>query len=313
MRFDLVDLRLFVRVATYGNLTKAAQDLPMALAAASARIKALEKTLNTRLIERKSRGVQLTPAGSVFLARALAILQEASKLAEDLMEFGDGTRGNIRLFANTNSINEFLPELLSSFLARNPRINIDLEEHLSQDIVRAIDEGRADLGVIAGNVNTRKLETHPFRQDRLVVIVPSNHPLSKEREVRFSQVLEWDFVGLGVRSAVQIYLGQMATLLARSIRVRVQLLSFDAVCRMVAAGVGVSVVPETTAQRLQKSTGIRIVDIKEDWAKRDLKLIVRSLGDLAPYSRKFFEHLKSPTQLEAPKLSSREAKLAQKQ
>lgn len=312
MRFDLVDLRLFVRVATFGNLTKAAQDLPMALAAASARIKSLEKTLNTRLIERNSRGVQLTPAGSAFLSHALAILQEASKLAEDLMEFGEGTRGNIRLFANTNSINEFLPELLSAFLAQNPRINIDMEEHLSQDIVQAIDEGRADLGVIAGNVNTRQLETHPFRQDRLVVIVPFNHPLSEKQEVRFSQVLEWDFVGLGNRSAVQVYLGQMATLLARSIRVRVQLLSFDAVCRMVAAGVGVSVVPETTAQRLQKSTEIRIVGLKEDWAKRDLKIIVRSLGELAPYSRKFFEYLKSPTRFEEEKLSSRETKLAKK-
>ena len=305
MRFDLVDLRLFVRVATYGNLTKAAREFPMALAAASARIKSIEESLDTRLLERRSRGVQLTPAGSVFLAHALAILQEASKLGEDLIEFGEGTRGNIRLFANTNSINEFLPDLLSSFLARNPRINIDMEEHLSQDIVQAIDEGRADIGVIAGNVNTRRLETHPFRQDRLVVIVPANHPLSKEREVRFSQVLEWDFVGLGVRSAVQIFLGQMANLLARNIRVRVQLMSFDSVCRMVAAGVGVSVVPQTTAHRVQGGTEIRIVNLKEDWARRDLKLIVRSLGDLAPYSRKFFDHLKCPKQQERARLPPR--------
>ena len=312
MRFDLVDLRLFVRVATYGNLTKAAQDLPMALAAASARIKSIEDSLNTRLLERRSRGVELTPAGSVFLAHALAILQEASKLGEDLLEFGEGTRGNIRLFANTNAINEFLPDLLSTFLAQNPRINIDMEEHLSQDIVQAIDEGRADLGVIAGNVNTRQLETHPFRQDRLVVIAPSNHPLAKEGGIRFSQVLDWDFVGLGVRSAVQIYLGQMATLLGRGIRIRVHVLSFDAVCRMVAAGVGVSVVPATTAHRLQKSIEFKIVELKEEWAKRDLKLIVRSLEELAPYSRKFFDHLESPPQLTAPKLSPREARLAPK-
>jgi len=291
MRFDLVDLRLFVSVASHGNLTKAAQGLPMALAAASARIKSLESSLKTPLLERGSRGVQLTPAGEAFLARAVAILNEASKLREDLLEFGKGTRGNIRLFANTNSINEFLPELLTTFLSQHPRINVNLEEHLSHDIVRAIDEGRADLGVIAGNVHTRELETYPFRQDRLMVIVPSNHALGNKKAIRFSEVLDMDFVSLGVRSALQIYLAQMAALLARDIRARVHVQSFDAVCRMVAAGVGISVVPKSTARRFQKSTGIRMVELKEDWAQRDLKLVVRSWAGLAPCSRKLFNHL----------------------
>lgn len=262
----------------------------MALGAASARIRALEHSLGMRLLERRSRGVELTAAGEVFLAHALAMLQQASKLSEDLMEFGAGIRGNIRLFANTNS-NEFLPDLLSTFLAQNPRINIDMEEHLSQDIVQAIHEGRADLGVIAGNVNTRGLETAPFRQDRLVVITPIDHALAKEPEVRFSQVLDFPFVGLGERSAVQTYLTQKATLLARSMRVRVHMKSFDAACRMVAAGVGVSVVPESAARRLQRSADIQIVVLAEDWARRELKLVVRSLDGLAPYSRKFFDHL----------------------
>lgn len=295
MRFDLVDLRLFVSVAACGNLTRAAESLPIALGAASARIKALEESLRTPLLERKSRGVVLTPAGDAFLERALAILRETASLREDLHRFRTGMRGRIRLFANTNAINEYPPNLLSRFLTEHPEINVEMEEHTSQDIVRAVDEDRADLGIIGAGINTRRLEIHPFREDYLVVIVPMGHALAGKRSIRFHQVLEWEFVGLGDRASVQIYLSKIATLLGQSIQFRIQVGSFDAACRMVAAGVGISIIPKSAARRLQRSLRMHVVRINKDWARRDLKIVTRSAVALAPPSRMLFEHLTMAT------------------
>jgi DNA-binding transcriptional LysR family regulator len=291
LRFDLIDLRLFAAVAACGSITKAAESLPIALAAASARIKILEETTRSTLLERKSRGVELTASGEVFLAHALAILRETSKLHQDLQQFSEGTRGTIRLHANSNAINEYLPALLSSFLAQNPGINVEMREFSSPEIVRAIDEGDADIGIIGGNVNTRKLDVHPFRDDHLVVVVPLEHALANVRALRFYQVLEWDFVGLGERTSIQSYLSKTAIMLGQSIQFRIHVGSFDAACRMVAAGVGVSIVPASSALRLRETLPIAAIALEEDWARRDLKLICRSRERSAPQSRNLFDWL----------------------
>ncbi|MCF8489489.1 MAG: LysR family transcriptional regulator [Rhodospirillum sp.] len=291
MRFDLVDLRLFVCVASCGSLTKAAETFPIALAAVSARMKALEESLCVPLLERKSRGVCLTPAGEVFLERSLAILKEASRLREDLQQFGDGTRGTIRLLANTNAINEFLPDLLADFLSRNPNITIEMKESTSSDCVSSVDAGEADLGIMAGQVSTRRLTTYHFRTDFLVVVTPENHTLSSKTSVKFHQVLDWDFVGMGEQASAQLWLNKVALLLGQNIRFRIQLHGFDAICRMVQAGVGVSIIPLTVAMRLKQSTRFAIVTLDEEWARRDLKLIHRNTDTLAPHVHKLTEYL----------------------
>ncbi|CAB3754870.1 HTH-type transcriptional regulator GltC [Paraburkholderia solisilvae] len=291
MRFDLTDLRLFAAIAACGNITKAAESLPIAVAAASSRVKGLEESVGAQLLVRRSRGVELTPAGEVFLNRTISILRETAKLRHDLSQFSEGTRGNIRLFANTNVIHEYLPALLPKFLVDNPRINVEVEEHTSPDIVRAVDEGVADLGIIVGLVNTRGLTVTPFRQDQLVVIVPEGHALAREPAVRFHQVLEWNYIGLNESTSHQQYISKTALMLGQSIRFRVQVESFEATCHMVAAGVGVSIVPESTTRRLSGTLAFAIVPLYEDWSKRDLEIVSRPTGPLAPHVAKLFDAL----------------------
>ncbi len=293
MRFDVVDLRLFVAVAACGNLTKAAEGFPIALAAASARVKALEESLGVLLLDRNSRGVTLTAAGEIFLGHALAILKETSHLRDELAQLGQRSRGIIRLLANTNAINEFLPNLLAGFLSMNPQIDVQMHEHTSQDIVHGVDSGEADLGIIAGRVSTRSLEVHRFRDDRLVAVLPENHRLATGNAVRFYQLLDYDFIGLGDRASVQVWLVKQALVLGQAMRMRIQVGSFDAICRMVESGVGLSVIPETSARRLQKNARICIVPIDEEWAERDLKIVIRQLATLKPHARKLFDHLLS--------------------
>lgn len=285
MRFDLVDLRLFVSVASHGNLTKAAENFPIALGAASARIKSLEESLRVTLFQRNNRGVALTPQGEVFLERALAILRETEELRDDLLQFTDGTRGTIRLLANTNATHEFVPNLMMRFLVNHPQIRVEMEEGSSDEIVRGVHEGQAEIGLISGKVNTLGLEVRPFMKDRLVVVTPQNHPLATKTSTRFYRTLEWDYVGIGDGSSLQRWLNKSALLLGQTIRYRIFIHNFETVCRMVAANVGIAILPESSVRRLAQKVPLSVVYLEEDWADRECFVVVRCADKLAPQAR----------------------------
>jgi DNA-binding transcriptional LysR family regulator len=285
MRFDLVDLKLFCDVVEAGTITRGAERSALALAAASTRLKAMEDVVGAPLLLRSRRGVSLTAAGTTLLKHARLILSQSARLREELGVYAGGAAGNVRLLANTNASTEFLPEALSAFLAANPQVTVDLEERLSDEIVALIAEGVGDIGIVAGTVDMGRLQTFPFRSDRFVVVAAAGHPLAGRGKVAFAEVLGFDFVGLDRSSALQRFLAGKATPLGQALRLRVQLRSFDAVCQLVSAGVGIGVAPLTTARRAARSLPIAIIDLEDDWAIRDLTICVRDLAAAAPYAR----------------------------
>jgi DNA-binding transcriptional LysR family regulator len=292
MQFDLTDLSLFRHVVEAGSITHGAERAHLALAAASTRIRNMEKSLGAPLLLRNRQGVVPTPAGRTLLQHARAMLAQAERLREDLGTYTGGLAGQIRILSNTNALTEFLPEALSAFLAEHPQVSIDLEERLSDEIVGLIAEGVGDLGIVAGTVDTGRLKTYPFRSDRFVLVAPAGHPLAAKGSIVFAEVLEHDFVGLDRASALQRFLADKAGRIGRPLRLRVQLRSFDAVCRMVEAGVGLGIVPETTAQRAAKTMAIAVVSLEDPWAARDLTLCIRALKDLPSSARQLVEHLR---------------------
>lgn len=292
MRFDLADLSLFRHVVEAGSITHGAERANLALAAASTRIRQMEEAIGAALLVRSRQGVTPTQAGRTLLQHARTMLRQAERLREDLGAYAGGLAGQIRVLSNTNALTEFLPEALSSFLIGHPHVSVDLEERLSDEIVGLIAEGVADLGIVAGTVDAGTLETFPFRRDRFVLVVARDHALARRREVSFAQVLEHDFIGLDRASALQRFLADKAARIGRPLRLRVQLRSFDAVCRMVEQNVGIGIVPETTASRASKSLGIAAVDLTDAWAVRDLTICVRRLDELPPYAREFVRHLR---------------------
>jgi DNA-binding transcriptional LysR family regulator len=293
MRFDLVDLNLFRHVAEAGSITHGAERAHLALAAASTRIRHMEQALGAPLLVRGRQGVTPTPAGRTLLQHARGILRQAERLQEDLGAYAGGIAGQIRVLSNTNALTEFLPEALSSFLSGHPHVSVDLEERLSDEIVGLIAEGLGDVGIVAATVEAGKLETYPFRKDRFVLVVARQHALAKRARIEFAQVLDYDFVGLDRASALQRFLAAKAARIGRLIRLRVQLRSFDAVCRLVECNVGIGIVPETTARRAAKT--LAIVALTDAWAVRDLTICVRSLAELPPYARQLVEHLRAQT------------------
>ena len=296
MPFDLADLSLFRHVIEAGSITHGAARAHLALAAASTRIRNMEEALGVVLLRRGRQGVTPTQAGRTLLQHARAILRQAERLHEDLGAYGGGLAGQIRVLSNTNALTEFLPEALSSFLAAHPNVSVDLEERLSDEIVGLIAEGVADLGIVAGTVDAGALETYPFRRDRFVLVVARSNPLAQRDKIGFEEVLDHDFVGLDRASALQRFLAGKAVRIGRPLRLRVQLRSFDAVCRLVECNVGIGIVPETTARRVAKTMAIAAVPLTDSWAVRELTICIRDMKELPLYARQLVEHLRASDQ-----------------
>jgi len=286
-----VDLRLLVNIAEANSLTRGAAKSNLSLPAASLRVKNIEDGLGAKLLYRSSQGVTLTPVGQAFTQHARQVLHQIEHLRGDLQKYAQGVKGHVRVFVNTTAIN-FLPNVLRSFLASHPDVDIDLREKPSPDIVRAVSEGIADVGIVAGTVRTEGLQTLQYRRERLVLATSKGHPLAGRESVAFEETLEYDFVGLDESSAIHSFLSQFAREALRPIKMRIQVGSFESVCRMIEANVGIGVLPESAVSRYKRVMGIHIVPLSDDWAMRSLQICVRGgLELLPPFARDLIELL----------------------
>lgn len=285
LHLDLVDLRLFVHIADHNSLTRGAERSHLSLPAASVRIKNLEEGVGTKLLYRSSQGVTLTPAGQALAHHARQVLHQLEHLRGDLQEYAHGVKGHLRVFASTTAITEFLPDVLRRYLAAHPDVNVDLREKLSVEIVRAVAEGQTDIGIVSGTVRTETLEVRPYRDDRLVLAVPATHALASQETVPFEQTLGFDHVGLQEASAIHAFLHAHAEQLEQRIKLRIQVGNFEALCRMVEAGVGVGVLPESAARRHRRTLDIRLVALSDEWSLRRLHVCMRSYDRLPAFAR----------------------------
>lgn len=289
--FDLVDLRLFVRIVEANSFTRGAENSFLSISAASQRIKNLEEAIGSKLLIRTKRGVSPTDPGKVFLHHAHTMLGQMGRLQGDMQAFTHGVRGHVRLFANALATTELLPQVLGPFLATHDTITIDLQEHLSLEIVRAVHEGVADVGVLAATERAHGLETLPYKNHRLVLAVPLGHRLAEVPFIHFVDALDEDFVGMSPHSAISSLLQQEVTALARGMRLRIQVGSFDAMCRMIESNVGIGVLPEATAQRHARMSRIKVVQLLDEWAEREVRICVRRFEELPVFAREFIDFL----------------------
>jgi len=292
MRFDLVDLQVFVAVAEARSITRGAARANLALASASERIKMLEAALDVTLLRRGRHGVTLTDAGESLLDHARVVLAAADNLRGDLAGYARGIKTSIHVLANTSSLSEHLPQALATFLRDHPQVNIDAEELESIGIAEAIAAGRADIGIAVEQALPSGIERFPFRDDRLVLVVSVQDDVAHRRVVDFGAVTTRDFVGLSTTSALQTHLATQAARLGARLRFRARLRDFDAVCRLVAAGVGIAVVPEAAAKRCARVMAIKPVRIRDAWATRRLAICVRNLKALPRPAQQLVAHLR---------------------
>jgi len=292
MRFDFKDLELFVAVAEAGSIARAAERCHTVASAVSKRLSDLEDSFGTALLTRGARGVELTSAGHAFLVKARKLLAQASQLDEEIEKHSTGMRGQVRVFANMSAIVEFLPTVLASFLKQHSDIHVHLEQHISEQIAVAVQENIADLGIVGELPTLDRLTTLPFRQDELVLVTRRDHAVAKHTSIAFSEVAALPFVGLDANSSLHYVLAKAAADCGQRLDLRIRVASFDAACAMVAAGLGVTILPRLAIAPYVQALDLAAIKLNDAWAIRQLFICVRADQALHPAAMLLLEHLR---------------------
>ena len=290
-RIDFVTLKLFCAIAQSGSITKGASECHLALSAASRRISELEETVGLMLLDRSAKGVTLTPAGHAVMQHSLRLFQGFEQFSNELNEFAKGSKGHVRLWANMSSLTEFLPSALASFLKEHPEIQVEVEEQLSGDIVKALLDGIADIGVFAEGTPTTGLNTQVIGHDELVIVCSQDHVIHSRKSISFEECLEFDFVGLNRGSSLLELTSRHAERLNKHMRLRIQVRSYDAMCQMIAVNLGIGVLPYQACAPQIKALGLKVIRLEDAWAKRNLLLAIKQDGRQSPASTLLCQHL----------------------
>ncbi|WP_118178678.1 LysR family transcriptional regulator [Paraburkholderia phosphatilytica] len=294
-RLDLVSLSLFALVVRTGSISKGAELAHLAVGAASKRIADLETAIGTELFERHSRGITLTAAGEALKQHAQRILNDVDLMTADMSDYAAGVVGVVRMWANTSAVTQFLPSDIAEFIAANPEIRIELEEQDSEQVALAVVDGNADFGIMADQMPTFGLQTMVYRQDHLVLVVPRNHPLARQQSVAFNDALEFDFVSLSRNTSLAKRLQAATSDAGGRLKLRIQVRSFDAMCLMVAAGLGIAVLPDAAVSPHLRSMHLHRIPLAEDWAHRELLICARDFKALPKPARLLVNHLTRAT------------------
>ena len=290
-RIDLVSLSLFNLVARTGSISQGAELAMLAVGAASKRVADLEAAFGVSLLERHSRGVKLTPAGEALYLHVQRILGDVDQMSADLSDHARGLLGVVRLWANTSAITQFLPGDLAAFAQLQPGIRIELNEADSHEVVMAVLDGRADLGIFADRTPALGLQTQAYRRDRLVLVVPQGHALARRKKLAFAEAVDYDFVSLTQATSLAQRLELESRQMGKPLRIRIHVRSFDAMCQMVSAGLGIAVLPVAAAQPLGQALGLKLIELSDPWVERELLVGARDLGALARPARSLLDHL----------------------
>lgn len=297
---DLKSLRLLVAVCDLGNIKDAAAQEHIEPSAISKRISQLEDTLGIPVLDRGRRGATPTQAGLALVEHARALMLRMGRIEADMEAFRGGIKGQVRVAASASAIAESLLDDLTAFM-REPEhkdIRVEIEERFSRDIVTAVREGVASVGVCWSNIDFGGLESRRYRKDELTLAVPRDHPLSHHSAIRFEDTLDCDHVGLQPSTAVYSMLDRAAAKAGRSMSYRVIVSNFDAAFRVVAAGLGVSVVPRQVAGIYQAAGQVSIVPLLNEWAQREFAICYRRQRDLTPAAVRLVDFLSEQGRLE---------------
>ncbi|CAB1220635.1 LysR family transcriptional regulator [Acinetobacter bouvetii] len=287
MRLDFFDLQLFLDIVDTGSLTKGAERSAISLQAASERIKKIEQQFAVHLFTRHASGVKLTIAGQTFAAQAQLLIQQSQQLQQLMATYAEGVNSHMTLWCNSSAQSEYLPLLLPQYLVENPHIQIELKEAETNDIIQALEQGTAQLGLISSFFDSKNLQTLEFSEDPLVLVCPMNHELTHQAALQLVDVLHYPFVGLMQYHSLQQSIEAQAKLLGCAIQYRLRLPNFAAIAQVVANGVGIAIMPKRAAHRLKNVYSFQQIELTGDWANRKLLLAAKNF-DALPVSYQHF-------------------------
>lgn len=289
MRYELTDLKLFLEIAQARSLSAGASAVHITASSASYRLKNLEQAMGAPLFVRTPRGMDMTPAGESVLLHARSIFDSVESMQMDVSRFVSGLKGHVKLAANSSSLNGFATASIGRFLMLNPDVEVDIEERQSETIPAAVLAREIDFGIFAGATEVAGVEVRPYARDRLMIVAPTSHPLTAEAELKLGAALEFDFVCMSRTSSNFLFLRDMAHRIGKPLRARLHAHSFEAVLSLVAAGLGVALVP--TCVLGNTPPGVETLPLAESWARRELNMALRVDAPLPHYVRALVQFL----------------------
>jgi DNA-binding transcriptional LysR family regulator len=272
---DIDSLALFVRAAEMKNLTRAAEACFITVPAASRRLSLLEHQFRSQLFERHSRGLQLTPAGENLLKHAREVIAAVNHMRSEMGNYASGNATVVRILGNTSAMNQFLPGDVAQFQSQHNDVRIVLEEAWSDEVLRRVRTGEADLGIVIEGISTEGLWCQAYRTDHLAAVLTEDDPLDGD-SVKFADLIERDLVGLEASSSLTRLLSAQAAAIMQTMALRVQVKSFEAVCRAVQAKLGVGILPLAAARGFAPGMHLKVLPLADDWALRRMLMCLRN-------------------------------------
>ncbi|MEN9420518.1 MAG: HTH-type transcriptional regulator GltC [Pseudomonadota bacterium] len=272
---DIDSLALFVQAAEMRNLTRAAEASHITVPAASRRLSLLEHQFKATLFERHSRGLQLTPAGEHLLQLAREVIAGVHHMRAEMANYASGRHAVLRIHGNTSAMTQFLPGDVAGFQTAHEHVRIVLEECWSEEAVRRVRSGEADLGVVVEGCDVGGLWCRPYRSDRLAAVLRADDALAGTT-VAFADLLERDLVGLEGSSTLTRLITSRAAQQMKPMALRVQVRSFEAVCRAVEAQLGIGILPLAASRSFAPTMNLKVLPLSDTWAQRRMHLVTRS-------------------------------------
>jgi Transcriptional regulator len=271
---DFPALSMFVAAIEEKSLSKAAERQNVVTSAVSKRITDLEQYLGKALLHRHGRGVKPTPAGTLLYQRAKVLLKSMKATEQEIAVFDTDGYANIRLAAVRSVILHMLPRQMARFLEGRENTSVDLVEGHSYDVPRMVASGAVDLGIYHASHPAPGVRSFPYMSDRVGLVVPMGHPLAFREELHFEEALEYDLLGYFPRHSLDAFMAYAESTLSRPPKVKLQVMNFEARCRMVREGLGIALIPEHIAANYLASMGLVLLRLKDDWACRQFFICI---------------------------------------
>ncbi|WP_197382943.1 LysR substrate-binding domain-containing protein [Mycolicibacterium mengxianglii] len=247
---ELRHLRYFRAVAEELHFGRAAERLLIAQPPLSQQIRQLERELGAPLLIRSTRSVQLTPAGQAFLARTVTILEAVDEAAEQVRRIAEGVEGRLVIGCVGSATYSLLPRLVRELRQALPNVDLSVRgEMLVPAQLAALHAGEIDIGLLRPPVLDPEITVEVIRRDRLLVALPVGHRLAQRAELDIADLRDEDFIshaGRG-RSRMSTLLTTLCSDAGFTPRIRHDVAETSTLVTLVAAGLGVAVVPEPTS------------------------------------------------------------------
>jgi DNA-binding transcriptional LysR family regulator len=303
-QFDLADLRAFVAVADLSSFRAAAEAIHLSQPALSRRIEKLERALGVRLFDRTTRVVMLTAIGRDFVRKARKLLDDLEESLLSVRGVGATRRDEVTIACLPSAVYYFLPRVISRYQETYPKIRIRILDEGANEALAAVARGEADFGINMIGTQEPDIEFHTLRRERFVVACHRDHALARKRNVKWSDLREYDFMMIDKTSGNRLLLDHALADVSERPQWSYEAQHSYTLLGLVEARLGVAVVPELAMPHTAHPTLVSI-PLSNPVVTRTLGLIRRRRRSLSPVARHLYELLKEEVRLNRKRAANR--------